>query len=167
MNLRWQTLGIGREYRLFQEKQIVGILKNDFWNRKGYGELHGFLMRFEKQGTEKKTVQILDIEGEKVLGTINLRFFSRSAVIHHEGQRYKWRYPGEKRRGSWLVTGADEEASYRATGFISSAGTITDTYLHPIVLLAGFYVQGYFLKRSFFVVLAAFGAGIVSALALS
>ncbi|MBU1821322.1 MAG: hypothetical protein KKG00_07395 [Bacteroidetes bacterium] len=162
MTIRWQTLGIGREYRLFREKQIVGILKNNFWNRKGYGELHGFLMRFEKEKTGKGPTQILDIEGEKVLGTIDFGFFPSSAVIHHEGQRYQWKYPSKRYRGSWLVSGQEEEANYEATGFISSAGTITDTYLHPVVIMAGLYVQGYFIKRSFLVVMAVFLVGLLT-----
>ncbi len=156
MTLRWQTLGIAREYRLFLDKQIIGILKNDFWNRKAYGELRGFLTRFEKQGVGKKRARILDIEGEQELGSIDFSFFPNSAIIQYEGERYQWSYLNNKSSGQWIIRSEDEKTDFVATGFISSEGTIADTYLHPVILLAGLYVQGYFLKRSFLIIVAAF-----------
>lgn len=162
MALRWQTLGIAREYRLFLDRQVVGILKNNFWNRKAYGELKGFLIRFENEGLEKKRARILDIEGEKVLGTIDLSFFPNSASIQYRGEQYEWRYLDGNRRSRWFIRNEEEKTEYIATGFISSAGTIADTDLHPILILAGLYIQGYFIKRSFLVLLTTFSLGILA-----
>ena len=140
-------LGLGREYRLFNGKQIIGLLKNDFWNRKAYGEFKGYLVRFESMGFGKKQARILDIAGEKVLGTLSFNFAPRSATIECEGESFEWMLSKDERRGSWLVGNAEEEAKYLAEDATGSKGTIADAYLPPMVLLAGLYVHGYFLKR--------------------
>lgn len=154
MTIRWQAMGVGREYRLFQEKQIIGILKNNFWNRKGYGELRGHLMRFEMQGYGQRKARILDIEGHRVLGSIEFRFFPRKAVIQYEEERYEWHNSEKKSSKGWSVTGDTERTDYQSADGSASNGTITDAYLHPIVLMAGLFVQGYFLKRLFLVSVA-------------
>lgn len=149
MTIRWQAMGVGREYRLFQEKQIVGILKNNIWNRKAYGELRGYLMRFEMQGYGQRKARILDIEGQRVLGSIEFRFFPRKAVIHYEEERYEWLNSEKDSGKGWSVSGDTERTDYQSADASASNGTITDAYLHPVVLMAGLFVQGYFLKRLF------------------
>lgn len=164
MTFRWQTLGIAREYRLFVDKQIVGILKNDFWNRKAYGELRGFMTRFEYEGIGKKRARILDIEGEKVLGTIDFSFSPHSATIHFEGEPYHWIYSDTTSRDRWLVRNEEEKSDFVATGFMSRAGTISEAYLPPVVLLASLYIKGYFIKRSFLALAGTLFLGILTAL---
>ncbi|GHB53892.1 hypothetical protein GCM10007390_03510 [Persicitalea jodogahamensis] len=154
-------LGLAREYRLFNGRQIIGILKNDFWNRKAYGEFKGFLVRFEHQGMGKKKAWILDIEGEKVLGTIEFSTSPRSATITYDGEGFNWNTLHEKPRGSWLVGNGEEESRYLAEGSLGSQGKITDAYLPPVVLLAGLYVRGYFLARRVSILAGLFFIGLM------
>ncbi len=155
-------LGLASEYRLFNGKQIVGLLKNNFLNRKAYGELHGFLVRFEKKGFGNKTARILDIEGEKVLGTLNFGSSPRSVAMDYEGERFAWSLSQKKPRGSWSVVGTEETAEYRAEDGTGSKGSIKDAYLPPVVLLAGFYAHGYFFKRR----ILTFAGGILAGILL-
>lgn len=157
-------LGLGREYRLFNGKQIIGILKNDFWNRKAYGEFKGFLVRFEHEGFGKKHARILDIEGEKVLGNIKFSTSPRAATIAYEGENFDWNPLYKKPRGSWVVRNEEEESQYLAEGSMGSLGKITDAYLPPIVLLAGLYVRGYFLKKWILTLVGLFLAGLIAGL---
>ena len=159
-------LGLAREYRLFNGKQIIGILKNDFWNRKAYGEFKGFLVRFESQGFGKKEARILDIEGEKVLGSIEFKTSPRAAVIAYEGENFDWSILKEKPRGSWMVGNEVEESQYLAEDTMGSKGTITDAYLPPVVLLAGLYIRGYFLKKWILTLAALFLVGVVAGFAV-
>lgn len=147
MTLRWQTMGLAREYRLFQEKQIVGILKNNFWSQKGYGELRGFLMRFDGKLFGGPKTTILDIEGVKKLGHIEFKQIPRSASIHFEGQRYEWRYTDSGVKGSWVIKSDDDQANYEVESSAGTEGRITDPFLPPVVLLSGLYIHGYFLKK--------------------
>lgn len=147
MILRWQTMGLAREYRLFHEKQIVGILKNNFWNRKGYGELRGFFMRFEGKLFGEQKTNILDIEGKDELGHIEFKRSPRSASIQYNGQRYEWCYADSGTKGSWMIRGEDDQTSYEAEGSAGTTGMITDPYLPPVVLLSGLFIHGYFLKK--------------------
>ncbi len=140
-------LGLAREYRLFNGKQITGLLKNDFWNRKAYGELHGFMVRFEKEGLGNKAARILDIEGAQVLGTLDFKSSPHSVAIVYEGARYAWNLSKENPKGSWSISGPEEVAEYQAGDSTGSQGSIEDAYLPPVVLLAGFYAHGYFLKQ--------------------
>jgi len=157
-------LGLAREYRLFNGKQIIGLLKNDFWNRKAYGEFKGFLVRFEQVGFGKKQARILDIEGEKVLGIIKFKTSPRAATIAYEGENFAWSTLNEKPRGSWIVGNEEEEFRYLAEGAMGSRGKITDAYLPPVVLLAGFYVRGHFLNRKILAFGGLFLAGLISGL---
>lgn len=162
MDISWKMLGLAREYRLFNGKQIVGLLKNNFWNRKAYGELHGFLVRFEHEGFGKKAARILDIEGEKVLGTLDFASSPRSVSITYQEERFAWNLNKEHSKGSWSIVGAEETAAYRAEDDSGSQGSIKDAYLPPVVLLAGFYVHGYFFKKK----LLTFAAGILGGILL-
>lgn len=157
-------LGLAREYRLFNGKQIIGILKNDFWNRKAYGEFKGFLVRFEHIGFGKKQARILDIEGKKVLGMIEFKTSPRAASITYEGENFAWNTLKEKPRGSWMVGNEEEESQYLAEGFMGGQGKITDAYLPPVVLLTGLYIRGYFLKRWILSLVGLFLAGLVAGL---
>jgi hypothetical protein len=147
MTIRWQTIGIAREYRLFQEKQIVGLLKNNFWNRQAYGELRGHLMRIVVHRYGKRHARILDIEGQQLLGTIEFHFSPRSATIYHDNQRYHWTRADKKTPSGWSIYLEAEKTEYDSADFLSTEGTITTPYLHPVVMLTGLFVQGYFLKR--------------------
>ncbi len=157
-------LGLAREYRLFNGKQIIGILKNDFWNRKAYGEFKGFLVRFESAGFGKKEARILDIEGVKVLGNIEFKTSPRAASVTYEGENFGWNTLKEKPRGSWTVGNEEEESRYLAEGSVGSRGKITDAYLPPVVLLAGLYVRGYFLKKQILILTGLFLAGLIAGL---
>jgi hypothetical protein len=154
-------LGLAREYRLFNDKHIVGLLKNNLWNSQAYGEFRGFLMRFEKDSKRRYYANILDIEGAKVLGTIEFGLFPRTATIRYEGEVYTWKTLKKKSTGSWLVSNAEDEVQYQAAGRLGSSGTISESYAHPIVLMAGLYIHGYFFRRILLSVLAGFGLGVL------
>ena len=146
MHVRWQTLGLDQEYRLFREKLIVGLLKKSFLRNSAYGEYHGYLLRFEAPRWGRSQARILDIEGKKVLGTIAFGYFPRSATITYEGETYAWKSLSWHR---WTVTQADETATYEAgRGWTQGGtGTIAYDYLPPAVVLSGLYVRSYFRQR--------------------
>lgn len=160
-------LDLAREYRLFNGKQIVGLLKNNIWNSRAYGEFRGFLMRFEKDSKRKHWAIILDIEGEKVLGTIEFGLLPRNATIRHEGEVYTWKSLKKNARGSWVVGNAEEESQYQASGRIGSNGKIPEAYLPPIVLMAGFYVHAYFFRRTVLSIAGGFLLGLAMAYLVS
>ncbi len=147
MNVRWQMLGTAQEYRLFNEKQLMGILKNNVWNRKAYSEFKGFLVRFEHSGIGKKKARILDIEGTKELGFIDFSFFPESAIIHYEAQQHTWRLDKTGKQKKWIVQSEEEQADYSANDRIGSTGQISDSFLPPAVVVAGLYVHGFFFKQ--------------------
>ncbi|TDB69032.1 hypothetical protein [Arundinibacter roseus] len=147
MSVRWQMLGTAQEYRLFNEKQLMGILKNNFWNRKAYSEFKGFLVRFEHSGIGKKKARILDIEGTQELGTIDFSFFPESAIIQYEAQQHTWRLVKTGRQKKWIVQSEEEQADYLANDRVGSTGQISDSYLPPVVVVAGLYIHGFFFKQ--------------------
>ncbi len=153
-------LGLAREYRLFNGKQIIGLLKNDFWNQKAYGEFRGSFVRFEHAGFGKKQARILDIEGEKVLGSIDFKTSPRAAVISYEGEVFEWNTLREEKSGSWIVRNEEEESRYLTEDPVGSQGKITDAYLPSVVLLAGLFVRGYFLKRKILGFIGGFSIGV-------
>jgi len=154
-------LGLAREYRLFNGKQIVGLLKTNIWNSQAYGEFRGFLMRFEKDSKRRYYASILDIAGEQTLGTIEFGLFPRTAIIRHEGAIYTWKPLKKPTRGSWVVGNPEEESQYRASGRIGSSGTISEAYLPPIVLMAGLYIHGYFFRITLLSVIVGFILGVL------
>lgn len=161
MNLSWKMLGLAREYRLFNEKQIVGLLKNNVWTSQAYGEFKGHLMRFEKDSKRRHWVSILEIEGEQVLGTIEFGLFPRTATIRHEGETYTWRSLKKKGKSSWAVGNAEEENQYQASGWIGSQGIIAEGYLPAVVTMAGLYIHGYFFRRTLLSILIGFALGVL------
>jgi hypothetical protein len=148
MDLSWKSVGWHSEYRLFREKTIVGLLKRGTWTTSAYGEFHGYLLRFEAPKLGRQTVRILDIEGQKVLGTIRFRRFPASATITYDGLTYHWRYlPWSRRR--WRIEQNGEQAEYQADGPLAGGnGTITYEELHPAAVLTGLYVHSFFGQRT-------------------
>lgn len=152
-------LGLVREYRLFNGKQIVGLLKNSVWTGKAYGEFKGHLMRFEKDTARR--INILDIEGREIVGTIEFSLFPRTATIKHEGEVYTWKSLGTASRGSWHVGNTDEECRYHPSGMLAATGTISESYVPPIVLMAGLYTHSYFFRTTLLSIVAGFLLGLV------
>ncbi|MPR33704.1 hypothetical protein [Salmonirosea aquatica] len=161
MNLSWRMLGLAREYRLFNGKQIVGLLKNNVWNSRAYGEFKGHLMRFEKDSKRRYQASILDIEGEKVLGTIEFGYFPRTATIHYEGEIFTWKSLQKNGWGSWAVGNAEEESQYLSSNRIGTQGAITEGYLPPLVTMAGLYIHSYFFRRSLLSIVVGFALGVL------
>lgn len=152
-------LGLVREYRLLNGKQIVGLLKNSVWTGKAYGEFKGHLMRFEKDTARR--INILDIEGRDIVGTIEFSLFPRAATIRHEGEVYTWQYLKKKGKGSWLVGNTDEECRYQPSGMLAATGAISESYVPPIVLMAGLYIHSYFFRSTLLSIVVGFLLGLV------
>ncbi|HEV7349140.1 hypothetical protein [Telluribacter sp.] len=154
MDIYWKTVGWQSEYRIFREKVIVGILKRGSWGTDTYGEYNGYLVRFDTKGFGKRSARILDIEGQKVLGSVKFRRFPTSATITYEGEEYQWNYQ-QWSRYKWSVRHTDEEATYvAARPWQGGGGTIQYDYLHPAIVLVGLYVHSYFRQRFRLMVLA-------------
>lgn len=154
-------LGLAREYRLFNGKQLVGLLKNNAWNSQAYGEFKGHLMRFEKDSEGRHSASILDIKGEQILGTIEFGLFPRMATIRYNGETYTWRSLKKNTSGSWAVGHAEEENQYLAAGRMGTRGTISEGYLPPIVTMTGLYIHGCFFKRTLLSLGVGFGLGVL------
>lgn len=109
MALTWKTSFSGKECRIFRDKLIVGILKTSIWKGDAYGELNGYMLLFKPLGFWKRSTQILDIEGKKVLGKIEYNWWKSSAVITYEEVTYEWKYLSWNRK-RWDVKGPEESA---------------------------------------------------------
>ncbi len=118
-------------------------------------------MRFEKDSKRKYYANILDIEGAKVLGTIEYSLFPCTATIRHEGETYAWQPLKKSFRGSWKVGNAEEVNQYQSSGILGTQGTLTEGYLPPEVTMAGFYIHGYFFRKVMLSVIAGFGLGVL------
>ncbi|WP_221389552.1 hypothetical protein [Dyadobacter sp. NIV53] len=145
MALTWKTSFSGKECRIFRDKLIVGILKTSIWKGDAYGELNGYMLLFKPLGFWKRSTQILDIEGKKVLGKIEYNWWKSSAVITYEEVTYEWKYLSWNRK-RWDVKGPEESAVFLLSSLWRNEGNIEYDDTPGAVILAALYVQGYFAK---------------------
>jgi hypothetical protein len=145
--LSWKSNFNETECRIFRGKVIAGIVKISFWKSDGYGELDGHMLRFTTKGFFDRRTEIRDIEGTKVLGSIDYNLWTSSASIDYNEIRYKWKF-GSWARRKWIVSGEGKEAVFESSGFWRREGRIINEDIPPPVILASLFVQAYFRKLS-------------------
>jgi hypothetical protein len=145
MSLICKSNFTGTECRIFRGKLIAGILKTSSWNEEGYGELDGNMLRFRSQGFWKKTIDITDIEGQKVLGQMQFRYLKGTATITYSGQNFKWQFDSWTMR-NWTVKNEEGSAGFKSTSWWKPDGELANEGVPAAVLLASLYVANHFRK---------------------
>jgi len=145
--LSWKSNFTETECRIFRGKVIAGILKTTLWKYDGRGELDGHMLTFRSKGFFQSHTEILDIEGQRVLGGIDYNLFGSKASITFEGMRYEWRLESWL-RGKWVVANGESEARFESAGFWKREGNVSNDNIPPPVILASFFVQSFFHKIS-------------------
>lgn len=145
--LSWKSNFTETECRIFRGKVIAGILKTTLWKYDGRGELDGYMLTFRTKGFFKSHTEIRDIQGEHVLGGIDYNVFRSKAWITFEGVRYDWRLESWF-RGKWVVGNNESEARFESVGFWKREGRVINEDIPAPVILASFFVQGFFHKIS-------------------
>ena len=145
--LSWKSNFSETEYRIFRGKVIAGILKTSSWKYDGRGELDGHLLSFKTKGVFSPHTDILDIDGDRVLGGIDCKILTAKATITFDGIRYQWRL--DSWLGSnWTVGNEEIEARFESSGFWKREGVVTGEDIPPPVILASVFVKAYFNKIS-------------------
>ncbi len=139
MEVEWQENLWKREYRFKRGKLIVGLLKKNIWSTSGYGEFHGTLLRFKLKNWWKSTTVILDIEGKKEIGLIEIKNLKRTAQITIEGNVYQFKSHNIKTT-SWDVSDESSSAVF-TTSIEKSQGKIEINNVNPAAILAGMYTR--------------------------
>ena len=147
MGLSWKSSLGGTEIRIFNGKQIVGIIKSELIKTAAYGELYGSMLRFKSKGFWKKHTQILDIEGQKQLGEIQYNLLKGTAEISFEDHSYEWSYDNWFRK-SWQIKNSIESSSFVKTSVWKNEGDIENDDLPRPVLLIGLYINTVFQNLS-------------------
>jgi len=145
MTLQWTSTMSGKETRIFRGKLIAGLLKRSLWKDDAYGELNGYLVRFKTTGFWKRKTQILDIDGIRELGHIEYSSWKTSALITFEEKSYEWNFDSWTRK-NWKIKSGEDQAIYSKTSVWKNKGDIEVDNISPVVILAGLFIYGYFLK---------------------
>jgi hypothetical protein len=145
MTLQWKSSMSGKETRIFSGKVLSGLLKNSLWKNDGYGELNGHMLRFKTRGFWNPVTEILDIEGEKELGTIRYNAIRSRATILYENKSYDCAFDSWTRK-KWRVKNAEESVEFTRTSIWKNEGTIETQNISPAIVLAGLFIYGYFWK---------------------
>lgn len=147
MSLHWKSSLGGKEIRIFNEKQIVGILKSEVLTTSAYGELYGSMLRFKSKGFWKKATEILDIEGQRKLGDVKYNLLKGTAELSYEDYSYEFRYDSWLRR-SWQIKNSEETSSFVKTSIWRNEGNIENDDLPKPVLLTALYIHEVFQSLS-------------------
>ncbi|MBE9465865.1 hypothetical protein ACFP1I_25505 [Dyadobacter subterraneus] len=145
MTLQWKSSLSGKETRIFRGKVIAGLLKKGVWKEDGYGELNGYMLKFETKGFLNRVTTILDIEGKTELGMIEYKTWKSTAVITFENKTYAWNFDSWMRK-KWQVGNETSVAVFSKTSLWKNEGEIEVENISPAVVLAGLFVYSYFWK---------------------
>ncbi|TLU97853.1 hypothetical protein [Dyadobacter luticola] len=145
MALVWKSNFTHSEIRIFRGKVVAGLLKMNIWKSSGYGELDGHLLRFKVRGFWQRRVEMTDIDGQRILGEIKLRFFNGLATIGYENQEYQWKYKSWPRR-NWAVRNENDIAEFKVKGFWQTEGEIENNEIPAAVILASLFIHFHFRK---------------------
>jgi hypothetical protein len=143
MTVSWKKNVWTREYRIFRDKLIVGLLKGSTLNRQAYGEFNGAMLRFRNKGFGNSQTSIYDIEGTREVGQIHYNIWKSSARISFEGKTYEWKYESW-RRNKWRISDSHDCAQFNVTGIWQKEGTIDIGNLPQAVVLIGLFIGNHF-----------------------
>jgi hypothetical protein len=148
MNLSWKSNFSGTECRIFRDKLIVGLLKTSLWKEDGYGELHGNLLRFKTKGFWKRTTEIWDIDGKRVLGDVRYHLLKSTATITYQDITYHWQFNSWTRR-QWIVSNDENNtAGFELKSFWKNEGVIENEDIPAAIVLIALYIHGHYRKIS-------------------
>lgn len=140
--MKWRLKGIsGSEAVILRDRQLVGLLKASAWSSSAYGELRGWMLRFDRKGFGSRIILIRNIEGDTERGRIRMSVSGRRAEILLDGRNYNWEKTGWL-NGDSLVK--DEEGEIvRITGdrFLARSGSLQFEYNDPAIFLVGLYLE--------------------------
>jgi hypothetical protein len=147
MSLSWKSNFASTEFRIFRGRVIAGLLKATTWKNEAYGELDGNLLRFKTKGFFQKNTEIRDIEGARLLGSIQFHYFRRSATITYNDLEYHWQFlPWSARK--WQVKKGEDYAVFKQTGFWQKTGEIDNEGIPAPIVLVSLYVHIHYRKLS-------------------
>ena len=102
---------------------------------------------FKTRGFWKRRTQILSIEGEHELGSIEYNMWKGNATIVYQDSEYHWKF-GSWKRNKWSVTGAEVAAHFAKKSLWKNEGEIEYDYIPSSIILIGLFVNTYFQRIS-------------------
>ena len=144
MSVTWKLKALGQEYRIFRNKIIVGILKKETWKRSSYGEYNGAMLRFKPKGFWNNETLIYDIEGNNQLGSIEYNSWKSTGQIIYQDQTFEWKYASGWKRNQWILTGANDSATYKVTNIWKGEGEIEVEGVPAALVLIGLFIHDHF-----------------------
>lgn len=140
--LRWKFRGlVGSEVAVFQDKLLIGMLKNSVWSSRSYGEIRGRLLRFERKRRYSGTFIIKDIEGVGERGRIDFRWFRRKIAVELDGKHYTWERMHWFGNSFSIVSDEGESLEVRGGTIWGRSGSLHLGYIDPALVLVGFYIM--------------------------
>ena len=144
MSITWKSKGMRKEYRIFRDKIIVGILKKEAWKRKAYGEYNGAMLQFSPKGFWNTGTIISDIEGNKQLGSIEYGGWKSTATVTFQDQNFEWKYTSGWKRNEWTISGGNNFATYKVTSIWKGEGAIETEGVSAALVLIGLFIHDHF-----------------------
>lgn len=128
------------EVRLYRGKLIIGMLRHKSYKQDAYGEFLGTMLRFRRKGFFDKYVTLLDIEGNRSLGSIHFQEWGKKVVIEYMDKVYEGYLDNAAKE--WVIDNPEEgELAFRCPSSKSNEVEFELNYMEPAVVLATFYVR--------------------------
>jgi len=151
--LIWKRGAFSTTYQILSNGQSIGQLQDNAFKRYSDGEIRQKKYRFHTEGMFKQKTQIIDLESNEVIGSIEYNSWMNKAEIKIHDSSYHWKYDNAWQT-KWSIS--DEKGVLLNFAGGMTKGSIEGNDPVDLHVLTGVFVTNYYTQVGIAVLIAVF-----------
>lgn len=151
--MNWTKGALSSTYKIFEHGRQVGHLHDKALKQRSEGEIRGRKFRFKTNGFFKQHTQIIDLQTDMQIGSIQYNSWMNKAEIELNNKKYHWKYDNGWQT-KWSIAD-DSGQSLRFAGGMSK-GSVEGNNPDDLLVLCGLFVTNYYTQAGIVVFVAVF-----------
>lgn len=153
LKLRWKKSPLSDLYRIYDNGEQIGKLKNRTFSQTAVGDLHGREYTFRTKGFFKQHTEIIDSSESRVIGEIRYNSWMTKANITSDNKTINWKYDNLWNTRWSIFNSEGIKIQYSGS---STNGHIDSNTDDSMLLLSGLYVTNYYWQMTLAILLVVF-----------
>jgi len=151
--LNWKRGAFSTTYQILSNGLSIGQLQDNAFKRYSDGEIRYKKYRFKTEGLFKQHTHIIDLESDRVIGSIQYNSWMTKADIKIHDRTYHWRYDNAWQT-KWSIS--DENGILLSFAGGMTRGSIEGDDPEDLHVLTGLFVTNYYTQAGIAVLVAVF-----------
>lgn len=151
--MNWTKAAFSSTYKIFEHGRQIGHLHDRTFKQRSEGEIRGQKYLFKTQGVFKQQTQIIDLQTEQQIGSIQYNGWMNKAEIKLHERSCHWKYDNGWQT-KWSISD-DRGQSIRFAGGMTK-GMVEGHKPEDLLVLTGLFVTNYYTQAGIAVFVAVF-----------